>query len=170
VSVALTWAQAANGVIGDRGTLPWQLPEDLARFRLLTLGSTVVMGRVTWQSLPDGVRPLPERRNVVLTRQATWTAPGAVVAGSVAAALAQAPGDVWVIGGASVYRDALPHADKLVITQLAQSFPGDVYAPDFGSTWQVTDRDPDVGSYRSRSGVRYWVLTYGQPAEMAPGG
>ena len=119
MTVGLVWAQAANGVIGVDGGLPWQLPEDLARFKELTLGSTVVMGRATWESLPPAVRPLPGRRNVVLTRQPGWQAPGAVVARSLAEALDQ-PGDVWVIGGASVYREALPLADVVVVTELAR--------------------------------------------------
>ena len=80
--IGLVWAQAANGVIGRDGALPWQLPEDLARFKALTTGATVVMGRTTWESLPASVRPLPGRRNVVLTRQDGWTADGAVVARS----------------------------------------------------------------------------------------
>ena len=84
------------------------------------------MGRATWESLPPSVRPLPGRRNVVLTRQPDWQAPGAVVARSLAEALDQ-PGDVWVIGGASVYRDALPLADVVVVTELAQAFDGDTH-------------------------------------------
>ena len=76
MTVGLVWAQAANGVIGDRGTLPWHLPEDLARFKALTMGATVVMGRATWDSLPASVRPLPGRRNVVLTRRPDWRQPG----------------------------------------------------------------------------------------------
>ncbi len=139
--IGLVWAQAANGVIGVGGGLPWQLPEDLARFKELTLGSTVVMGRATWDSLPPSVRPLPGRRNVVLTRQPGWQAPGAVVARSLAEALDQ-PGDVWVIGGASVYRDALPLADVVVVTELARAFDGDTRAPELGPGWRVRDLEP----------------------------
>lgn len=164
MSVTLIWAQAANGIIGDRGTLPWHLPEDLARFRALTLGSSVVMGRLTWQSLPERVRPLPGRRNVVLTRQPVWAAPGAVIAGSVAATVAGAPGDVWIIGGASVYRAGLAHADRVVITELAQEFPGDTHAPRLGPRWRTAGRDPEVGWHRSRAGLRYRVMTYAKGA------
>jgi dihydrofolate reductase len=159
MTVGLVWAQAANGVIGSGGGLPWHLPEDLARFKALTLGSTVVMGRATWDSLPTAVRPLPGRRNVVLSRQPDWQAPGAVVARSLAEALDQ-PGDVWVIGGASVYRAALPLADLLVVTELAQRFDGDTFAPELGPAWRVGDRDPESGWLPSRTGLDHRVITY----------
>lgn len=167
MSVALIWAQAANGVIGDRGRLPWQLPEDLARFRKLTWGATVVMGRLTWQSLPERVRPLPGRCNVVLTRQPGFTALGAVVADSLGAALAVARGDVWIIGGASVYRAGLAHADRVVVTELEQEFCGDTQAPYLGREWIATGRDPQTGWHRSRSGLGYRVVTY-VPANRSP--
>jgi dihydrofolate reductase len=159
VTVGLVWAQAANGVIGADGTLPWHLPEDLARFKALTTGSTVVMGRATWDSLPASVRPLPGRHNVVLTRRPGWTAPGAEVAGSLAAALDR-PGDVWVIGGASVYTAALPRAEVLVVTELAVEVEGDTWAPGIGPEWAVVDRDPADGWLQSGGGLEHRVLTY----------
>ena len=157
--VGLIWAQSANGVIGSKGGLPWHLPEDLARFRRLTLGSTVVMGRATWDSLPAAARPLPDRHNVVLTRRPDWAAPGAAVARSLTEALEAAPGDVWVIGGASVYSAALPHADRLEVTELAESFDGDVLAPVIGPEWRRTP--PDLGEWLvSRTGLRYRAATW----------
>lgn len=160
MTLGLVWAQAANGVIGDHGTLPWRLPEDLARFRELTLGSTVVMGRATWDSLPDAVRPLPGRRNVVLTRQPTWAAPGAAVARSLPVALDAAVGDVWVIGGASVYEAAIAGADRLEVTELADAFDGDVLAPRIGPEWRRTGVGPETGWRRSRTGLRYRTAGY----------
>jgi dihydrofolate reductase len=160
VTVALIWAQAANGVIGDRGALPWHLPEDLARFRELTTGSTVVMGRATWESLPDRVRPLPGRDNVVLSRRPGYAARGARVAVSLAEALAGAEGDVWVIGGASVYDAALPHAQRVEVTQLQDSFAGDVRAPELGPEWRERARRPETGWCRSRTGLGYRILSY----------
>ena len=171
MTVGLVWAQAANGVIGADGRLPWHLPEDLARVKALTMGATVVMGRATWDSLPASVRPLPGRHNVVLTRQAGWAAPGAEVAPSLAAALDRA-GDVWVVGGASVYRDALPHADLVVVTELALPFEGDTVAPVLGAGWLGRDRDPQLGWLTSRSGLDYRVITYvplGDPSAAARG-
>jgi dihydrofolate reductase len=159
VTVTLIWAQAANGVIGSFGELPWHLPEDLAHFRERTQGSTVVMGRRTWDSLPERFRPLPGRRNVVLTRRPGWTAHGAVAAASVEEALAQAPGDVWVIGGAEVYRSALPFADAVVRTELERDFAGDVTAPALDGGWQVTEVDPPRGWHTSRTGLRFRIVT-----------
>jgi len=129
VTVGLIWAQAANGVISARERLPWDLPEDLARFRALTLRSSVLMGRRTWQALPDKVRPLPGRRNVVLSRRSGWRAPGATVVDSLDAALEATSGDVWVIGGAEVYRAAMERADRAEITGLEHCVDGDVFAP-----------------------------------------
>jgi dihydrofolate reductase len=166
VTVGLIWAQASNGVIGVEGRLPWHLPEDLARFRELTLGTTVVMGRATWESLPGKVRPLPGRRNVVLTRQVGWQADGARVARSLADALGSTSGDVWVIGGASVYRDALPYAERVEVTVLQDTFAGDVLAPRLGSEWRASGRAPETGWLRSRAGLNYRTVSYTRsPAE-----
>ncbi|MEO7982002.1 MAG: dihydrofolate reductase [Sporichthyaceae bacterium] len=157
--IGLVWAQAANGVIGRDGALPWRLPEDLARFKRLTTGATVVMGRATWDSLPSQVRPLPGRRNVVLTRDLSWSAVGAVVARSLAEALGGAD-DVWVMGGAQVYREALPSADVLVVTELASPFEGDRTAPVIGPEWVRVESDPPVGFHLSASGLGYRVVTW----------
>jgi dihydrofolate reductase len=160
VTLGLIWAQAANGVLGSDGSLPWHLPEDLARFRDLTMGCTVVMGRRTWESLPAPVRPLPGRRNVVLTRSPEWVADGAVVARSLDEALDHR-GDLWVIGGASVYREALSRADVVELTELEQPFAGDVTAPEIGADWEMAAREPVSGWATSRTGLRYrtsrWV-------------
>ena len=157
--VGLIWAQAANGVIGAGGGIPWHLPEDLARFKALTMGETVVMGRATWESLPDAVRPLPGRTNVVLTRRLGWHAPGAMVARSIEAAL-DTPDDVWVIGGESVYRAALPYADLLVVTEIDEEFAGDTRAPEIGPAFRVRDQDPPEGWHVSRTGLRHRVVTW----------
>jgi dihydrofolate reductase len=159
-TVALIWAQAANGVIGDHGRLPWHLPEDLSRFRCLTMGSTVVMGRVTWESLPDKVRPLPGRRNVVLSRQPGWRAAGATPVSSLEDALAAGSEPLWVIGGASVYSSALPHADVIEVTEIDADFAGDAYAPTIGPEWRETSRTPDAGWQESRGGLRYRTVSY----------
>ena len=104
--MGLIWAQSPSGVIGRAGGIPWRLPEDLARFKELTMGHTVVMGRLTWESLPRKVRPLPGRRNVVLTRQADYMAEGATVVRSLDEALTD--DETWVIGGEQIYALALP--------------------------------------------------------------
>lgn len=147
------WAQSANGVIGCDGALPWNLPEDLKHFRSLTAGATVLMGRRTWESLPPRFRPLPGRRNLVLSRMPQQ---GAETFPDLPRALAAASGDVWVIGGATVYAAALPFADRLVVTEIREFFEGDARAPDIG-------RPPDsVGPWqKSSTGLHYRFLTWG---------
>lgn len=124
---------ARNGCIGRDNRLLWQLPADLARFRQLTLGHPVLMGRRTWESLPAKVRPLPGRRNVVLTRQPGYAAPGAELAPDLSAALARLADAplVFVIGGEQVYREALAWADALELTEVAADFQGDAFFPDW---------------------------------------
>ena len=117
----MIWAQSRGGVIGAEGGLPWHLPEDLTMFRELTLGSTVVMGRVTWESLPDKVRPLPGRHNVVLTSRPEWTSPGAEVVHSPQEVIDRFP-DCWVIGGAAVYEAMVVHATHVVCTEVDSAF------------------------------------------------
>lgn len=150
--IGLIWAQSANGVIGRDGTLPWRLPEDLQHFRSLTTGATVLMGRRTWESLPPRFRPLPGRRNLVLSHTAQE---GAETFRDLHQALAAVSGDVWVIGGAAVYRAALPLADRIEVTEIQEPFDGDTYAPDVG-------RPPDiVGPWReSSTGLHYRFLTW----------
>ncbi len=158
--LGLIWAQAANGVIGRDGALPWHLPEDLAHFRAVTLGSTAVMGRRTWESVPQRFRPLPGRRNVVLTRRTGWAADGAEVAASLDDALALAVGDVWVIGGASVYAAAIERADVLEVTEVAGAVDGDTLAPVVAPPWAVVAADPPQGWRTSTSGAGYRFITH----------
>jgi dihydrofolate reductase len=150
--IGLVWAQSANGVIGRHGRLPWHLPEDLKHFRSLTEGSTVLMGRRTWESLPPRFRPLPGRRNLVLSRT---TQEGVETFPDLPRALAAVSGDVWAIGGAVLYQAALPLADRIVVTEIRESFEGDTHAPEVG-------RSPDsVGEWQeSSSGLHYRFLIW----------
>jgi dihydrofolate reductase len=168
VPVALVWAQSRDGVIGRDGTLPWHLPEDLAHFRALTWGGVVLMGRRTWCSLPDAVRPLPGRRCLVLSRRPGFSAAGAHVHASLASALADAAGDgapVWVAGGAQVYAAALPLAARVVVTEVDLVVSGtDVAdagrlarAPRLDDAWRETARTPSEGWATSTTGLRYRV-------------
>lgn len=137
MEIALIYARSANGVIGKDNALPWHLPEDLAHFKQLTQGSPVIMGRKTWDSLPVRFRPLPGRTNIVVTRQSDWQAEGALRAPTLPEALAQCGSSptAWVIGGAQLYAEALPLADRLEVTEIEQNFEGDAYAPVLGSGW-----------------------------------
>ncbi|MEY2631806.1 MAG: hypothetical protein RIR00_460 [Pseudomonadota bacterium] len=143
--LTLIAAVAANRVIGRDNQLPWHLPEDLRHFRELTRGRPVIMGRKTWESLPPRFRPLPERRNLVLSRQAGYVASGAEVLPNLAAALAllaAETGPVFVIGGAQLYREALAQAARLELTEVASSPAGDAFFPEFSSAdWQESRRE-----------------------------
>lgn len=163
-AIGLVWAEAEGGVIGRDGGMPWHVPEDLAHFKAVTLGAPVVMGRKTWDSLNPRYRPLPGRRNLVVTRQPDWAADGAVAASSVESALALA-GDVervWVIGGSELFRAALPVADRLEVTELRHAdgsfapLDGDVLAPPVGPGFAATRGD----EHTSATGIRYRFVTY----------
>ena len=165
--INLIYARAANGVIGANGTLPWHLPEDLAYFKRQTLGAPVVMGRKSWDSLPPRFRPLPGRANIVVTRQADWQAEGAQRAASLAEAFALAGStaddvpELWVIGGAQIYAEAEPLAQRAVVTEIAQDFAGDAFAPTLGPAWRENAREAHVSA---ATGLRYAFVTY----ERAP--
>ena len=157
MALNLIFARARNGVIGKDNTLPWHLPEDLAHFKQTTLGQPVVMGRKTWESLPPKFRPLPGRTNIVVTRQSDWRAEGAVVAHSIEEAMQHSPVDaqVWVIGGAEVYAQAMPLASRAVVTEIDADFEGDAFAPTFDSSWQETARTTHVAA----NGLTYSLVT-----------
>ena len=154
----LIYARAANGVIGRDNTMPWHLPEDMAHFKRQTLGHPVLMGRKTWDSLPPRFRPLPGRRNLVLSRDAAWQAEGAQRVGSIAEALALCAeaAELWVIGGAEVYRLALPQAQRVVVTEIAQDFEGDAFAPALGPEWRETAREAQT----SAKGLAFAFVTF----------
>ena len=139
--LAIVVAVAANGTIGAGGALPWRLPGDLARFRTMTTGHAIVMGRRTWESIG---RALPQRQNIVVTRSREFTAPGAEVAHSLDAALAlvRLPPPVFCIGGAELYREALPHTHTLHVTEIDRAIPGDAHFPPIDQReWREVGRE-----------------------------
>ena len=145
MELALIAAVARNGVIGRGDALPWQLPEDQRHFRRVTMGAPVIMGRKTWDSLPARFRPLPGRRNIVVTRNPAWRAAGAEQAPSLDAALALAAdaARAFVIGGGELYRAALAQAAELVLTEIERDFDGDARFPDFDrSVFREHSREP----------------------------
>jgi dihydrofolate reductase len=155
--LGLIWAQSTSGVIGRSGSIPWDVPEDLIRFKELTVGRTVVMGRRTWDSLPARFRPLPGRRNVVLSHQTDFTADGATVVPSLDDAVTDP--DTWVIGGEQIYTLALPLANRCEVTEIDIDLPrddGDAVAPVLDATWAGTPGEWQV----SRAGLRYRVHSY----------
>ena len=154
----LIYARARNNVIGLQGDLPWHLPEDLAHFKRTTLGQPVVMGRVTWESIPEKFRPLPGRSNVVVSRQSNYPAAGATVVDSLQAALALFAPDqvVWLIGGAQLYAQGLPLASQVVVTEIDADFEGDAHAPLLSADWQEQSRS----THTSAQGLNYSVVTW----------
>jgi len=163
--VGLVWAQARDGVIGADGGMPWHVPEDMAHFREVTGSAEVVMGRRTWESLPPRFRPLPGRRNIVVTRSTDWADDGAERAGSLDEALDLTMGDeVWVIGGGMLYAAAIDRADLLEVTRLDVAVEGDTRAPSTDG-WRRVAADPEEGWHTSRSGIRYRFETYRPPGE-----
>ncbi|WP_308220693.1 MULTISPECIES: dihydrofolate reductase [unclassified Microbacterium] len=153
--IGLIWAEAEDGVIGAGGTMPWHVPEDLAHFKEVTLGAPVVMGRRTWESLPERFRPLPGRENVVITRQTGWRSDGARTAGSVADGLAGLD-EAWVIGGGEIFREVIGHADRLEVTELDLDVPGDAFAPSREGFRLVSEGEWQT----SRTGIRFRFLGY----------
>lgn len=156
MTLALIWAQAHDRVIGAGGVMPWHLPEDLAHFRELTDGDPVVMGRRTWESLPERFRPLPGRDNVVVTRDRSYDAAGATVVHSLDAALGAEAGTVWVIGGAELYAQALPLADRVEVTEINLAVAGDTFAPVLGPEWHGR---PEAWR-EAANGMRYRFVRY----------
>lgn len=160
-TVGLVWAQAHDGVIGADGGMPWHVPEDMAHFRAVTGSSDVIMGRRTWESLPPRFRPLPGRRNIVVTGSDEWAADGAERASSLDDALARAGGDqVWIIGGGRIYAEAIHRADVVELTRLDVAVDGDTFAPSVDG-WRLETSD---GWHTSTSGIRYRFETYRRPA------
>ena len=155
--LALIAAVARNGVIGAGNALPWRLPEDLRRFKALTLGHAVVMGRRTFDSLG---RALPRRQNIVLTRRAALDAPGVEVAHSLeeALTLVRDPPPVWCIGGGELFRAALPLATRIELTEIDADIPGDTFFPPFDrARWREVTREAHGPG---EAGLPYAFVTY----------
>jgi dihydrofolate reductase len=154
-------AVARNGVIGRHGELPWRISSDLKRFRATTMGKPVIMGRKTWESLPR--RPLPGRRNIVITRDREYHADGAVVVASIDEALRHArkieSDEICVIGGSEIFRQMLPLADRLYLTEVDLEPEGDVFFPPIDAeTWRETSRETHARAEDDDAGFILRVL------------
>lgn len=142
MTISLVVAASTNNVIGSDGGLPWHLPDDLRHFKRLTTGNPIVMGRRTFESIG---RPLPDRRNIVMTRDPDYVAPGCDVVSSVREALdlLEDTDEVMIIGGGQVYRDFLPHADRIYLTRVQADVEGDTYFPDIDEAgWRLVSSEP----------------------------
>ena len=159
MKVSLVAAVARGGVIGRDGGIPWRIPEDVARFKALTTGHAVVMGRKTWDSLPDRFRPLPGRRNVVVTRNPDWSADGAECAGSIEEAVGSLDETehVFVIGGAEIYAVALPLAGELLLTEIDLVVEGVTFFPSWDrGEFRESSCEPRI----SEDGIPFAFVTY----------
>ena len=156
--VALIAAVARNRVIGRGNELVWHDPADARHFRSSTMGCPVIMGRKTWDSLPERFRPLPGRTNIVITRQPDWHQDGVQRASSLREALqfCASSETVWVMGGAQIYAQALPLAQRIEVTEIAQNVDGDAYAPVLGPEWTEAARE----DHTSASGVPFSFVRY----------
>lgn len=160
--VKLVWAEARGGAIGRDGQMPWHLPEDLAHFKQATLGTPVIMGRRTWESLPERFRPLPGRLNIIVSRDEGYVAKGAETVSSFDAALSLAKrstdGAISVIGGGQIYRAAMPSATELVVTRIELDIDdADTYAPEIGPNWRLRD---STAQRTSADGIGYRFESY----------
>ncbi len=155
-SLSLIVAVASNGIIGINNTLPWHLPEDLKRFRALTTGHHIIMGRKTYESLN---RLLPDRTTVIVTRNRDYAVPGAVITHSLQEAVAKCGDDpeAFLIGGAELYAEGFDLADKLYLTEIHAEYEGDAFMPEFDiEQWQEISRE----SHISANGLRFSYVTY----------
>jgi dihydrofolate reductase len=156
--VSLIVAAADNGVIGDANALPWRLPDDLKRFRRLTTGHPVIMGRRSYESIG---RPLPERTNIVVTRRDAYAAPGCLVAHTLDAAfrLGAAAAEVFVIGGAELYAQSLMRADRIYLTEVHAHVDGDTFFPALDRThWRETEREYHAADARHAHAFSFVTL------------
>lgn len=162
--VGMIWAQTVDGIIGNEGTMPWHLPEDMAHFKNTTMGHPVIMGRRTWASIPPRFRPFAGRTNIVLTSDSATadeaTGAGAAVVHSLregldAAAIAQGSDEIWICGGGAVYSGYEPLADTAVVTVINIEAPGDTRAPTLPGGWTLVLSEPSEGWLRAGNGTEY---------------
>jgi dihydrofolate reductase len=155
IALVVAWA-GRDRVIGRDGGLPWRLPSDMKHFKELTTGGTVVMGRRTWESIPDRFRPLPERRNIVLS-STRGTLPGAETFSSLESALAAAGTDAYIIGGGATYAETLPLADRVYATEIAGEVDGDTFFPALDpADWHVSSEATPV----AENGHEFTIRVY----------
>ena len=160
--LSMVVAVSDNHVIGRNNQLLWQLPKDLEFFKKVTMGHTVILGRKTYESIPHKFRPLPGRTNIVITRQAGYQAPGAVVVNDLAAAIehAKQSGEpqAFVVGGGEIYRAALPLANRIYLTRVHGNFEGDTFFPVLDSgQWQEVSRTPHATDAQHAYAFDFWV-------------
>ena len=145
--ISLIVAKSKNNIIGGGGKIPWYIPEDLQRFKKLTTNNIVIMGRKTFESLPKESKPLPNRLNIIISRNKNYKVDNCLVVNSLSQALRKAGSDkkVFVIGGGEIYKEALKYADNIYVTEVDGEFKGDTYFPTLNRTWKEVKREEKEG-------------------------
>ncbi len=158
-SISLIVAVSTNDVIGNENRLPWRLPADLQHFKRMTVGKPIVMGRLTWESLPG---LLPQRKHIVVTRNKSYQADGAVVVHSLEVALEEAGAvdEIMIVGGGCLYAEALPLANRIYLTRIHQEIDGDTYFPQLGDGWQVVAREDHRADKKNRYDYSFLTLEH----------
>lgn len=169
MSIVIIVAAARNGVIGRDGAMPWRLSSDLKRFKSITMGRTIIMGRKTWQSIGQ---PLPGRQNIVISRQADFEAPGATVVQSLEQAIELArksgQGDIFIIGGGQIYSEAMSLADMLYVTHVETDVDGDAFFPVIAQEWEVVQEERIPAGDRDDFPTRYVIYRKRKPPLHSP--
>ncbi|MWV42295.1 dihydrofolate reductase [Paenibacillus sp. HJL G12] len=155
MSMTFIWAMGENRVIGRNNALPWRLPRDMAFFKEQTIGKKVLMGRKTWESF--GGKPLPGRTNIILTRDPDYSAPGAQIIHTIDEALKLGvEEELMVIGGSEIYRTLLPHADRLLVTEIEESFEGDTFFPEINEAeWKCVQEVQGIRDEKNPYNYRF---------------
>lgn len=145
--ISLIVAKSENNVIGNKGRIPWYIPNDLKRFKKLTTGKVVIMGRKTFESLPEEYKPLPDRINIILSKDKSYQTNCCMVFDNLKKALRKAGSDkeVFIIGGGEIYKEALKYADNVYVTEVDGEFEGDTYFPTLNRTWKEVKREEKEG-------------------------
>jgi dihydrofolate reductase len=167
--ISFVVAMDRNHLIGDGDNLPWHLPDEMHRFKEITMGHAVLMGRKTYESIPEKFRPLTGRTNIVLTSQKNYEAPGCLVVHELEEALTAVSPDeeLMVIGGARVFDELMPHVDRLYLTEIDGEYVGDVYFPEFNrDEWREVDREYHPRDERHDSPFTFLVLDRIQPKQV----
>ncbi len=140
-------AISENNVIGRGNDIPWYIPKDLEHFKKLTTGNTVIMGRKTYESLPKEYRPLPNRVNIVITRDKSYQAKGCLVVNSLEEALRKSDNnrEIFIIGGGQIYREGLKFAERIYLTKIHKNIEGDTYFPKLNKFWKLVDEEEKSG-------------------------
>ena len=145
--ISLIVAKSENNVIGNKGRIPWHIPNDLKRFKELTTNNIVIMGRKTFESLPEKYRPLPNRINIILSKDKSYKPKCCMVFDNIKKALKKAGNDkeIFIIGGGEIYKEGLKYANKVYITEVDGDFEGDTYFPKLNKFWKLIDEDKKEG-------------------------